>query len=243
MQPKVATDRQGGQTVWYDPALFHAFPPALFDPARLERDGLVTGRSQGRNTAWFFRHAGREMVLRHYYRGGMVGRINRDLFLRMPVAQSRAMQEYALLDWMRGQGLPVPRPCAARFSPAMGLFYRADLVTEMLPGTRTLADSLHDAPPPEVWAEIGRTIARFHAHDVCHSDLNCRNILLDGAGKVWLIDFDKSARRPDGAWKQGNIDRLERSLRKEAASGPAAAPWDDAGWAALVAGHAQGRAA
>lgn len=176
------------------------------------------------------------MVLRHYWRGGMIARINRDSFLRVAPDRSRAMQEYRLLDWMRSQGLAVPRPCAARFRPvAGGLFYQADLVTQMLPGTVTLADALAAGPlDTTIWSRIGAAIAQMHGLGVYHSDLNCRNILLDQDGKVWLIDFDKSACRPDGPWKQANFDRLERSLRKEARITPAVR-WDAQGWAALQA--------
>lgn len=192
----------------------------------------------GRNAAFFFRDQGHDLVLRHYYRGGMIARLNRDSFLRVPVASSRAMQEFRLLDWMRGQGLPVPRPCAARFRPVAGLLYQADLITLMLPGTRTLADHLTDGPlPPGQWAAIGQTIARLHHHGVWHSDLNCRNILLDDTGRIWLIDFDKSRHRADGPWKRANLERLKRSLLKEARLHPAVA-WDAAGWQALLNGYA-----
>lgn len=226
--------RHGGAHIWYDASLFDPFRPGIFDPAWLQDQGLITGRSTGRNTAFFFRDQGHDLVLRHYWRGGMIARLNRDSFLRVPVAGSRAMQEFALLDWMRGRGLPVPRPCAARFRPVAGLLYQADLVTQMLPGTRTLADRLAEGRlDPAIWSRIGRSVAQLHQHGVCHADLNCRNILLDEAQKPWLIDFDKSARRPDGPWKQANIDRLQRSLQKESRLNPAV-HWDAQGWAALL---------
>ena len=236
---QVAQLEHDGAHIWYDASLFDPFQPGIFDPAWLQRQGRITGRSTGRNTAFFFRDQGHDLVLRHYYRGGMIAKLNRDSFLRVAVARSRAMQEFRLLDWMRGQGLPVPRPCAARFRPVAGLLYQADLITLMLPGTRTLADHLTDGPlPPDQWAAIGQTIARLHHHGVWHSDLNCRNILLDRDGKTWLIDFDKSARRPDGPWKQANIDRLERSVQKESRINPAVR-WDGDGWAALLAAWAK----
>ncbi|MDP5349449.1 MAG: 3-deoxy-D-manno-octulosonic acid kinase [Paracoccaceae bacterium] len=233
---EITTGRNGGAVIWYDADLLPTLENGLFDPDWLARTGRLTGTSTGRNTAWFLRHEGRDMVLRHYWRGGMVGRIVKDLYLREAVASSRAMREFTLLDWMHGQGLPVPRPVAARFGP-LGPWYRADLLMERLPDTRPLADLLAEAPlPRDVWARIGAVIAHFHKAGVHHSDLNCRNILLDGAGGIWLIDFDKCERRPHGRWAQDNIDRLERSLLKEKGKVPAL-HWSAADWQALLTGY------
>lgn len=225
-----------GQVIWYDQMAFARFEPCLFDPTWLHAQGLLTGTSTGRNEAWFLTHDGTEMVLRHYYRGGMIGRLIKDRFLRQPIARSRAMLEFVLLDWMRDQGLPVPRPLAARFTPA-GPWYRADLLMERLPGTRTLAEILRDMPLENgIWAQVGDVIARLHLADVFHSDLNCRNILVDQAGKVWLIDFDKCDRRPKGDWSIANLDRLHRSFVKEKNKVPAL-NWDEDCWSVLKAGY------
>jgi tRNA A-37 threonylcarbamoyl transferase component Bud32 len=232
----ITTDRNGGAVTWYDADLLPTFDNDLFDPDWLARTGRLTGTSTGRNTAWFLHHDGRDMVLRHYWRGGMVGRIVKDLYLREPVDRSRAMREFTLLGWMQTQGLPVPRPVAARFSP-LGPWYRADLLMERIPDTRPLADLLAEAPLPlEGWRRIGAVIARFHKAGVHHSDLNCRNILLDGAGGIWLIDFDKCDRRAQGGWTQDNIDRLERSLIKEKGKVPAL-HWTASDWQALKDGY------
>lgn len=236
---EIAKLSEGGQIIWYDPTLLPKVEPGLFDPRWLEQTGQLTGTSNGRNTAWFLRYAGRDMVLRHYWRGGMVGRIIKDRYLREPVENSRAMREFTLLDWMHTQGLPVPRPIAARFSPA-GPFYRADLLMERIPDSRPLADLLADAAIPVTdWMRIGAVIARMHRCGVHHSDLNCRNILLDSEGEIWLIDFDKCIRRPQGRWTQENIDRLERSLTKEKGK-VANLHWTDPDWGALLEGYRAG---
>jgi 3-deoxy-D-manno-octulosonic acid kinase len=231
-----------GKVIWHDASLLPVMEPSLFDPGWLERTGRLTGGSTGRNTAWFLQHEGQEMVLRHYWRGGMVGRVIKDRYWRSPVESSRAMREFTLLGWMHGQGLPVPRPVAARYAPA-GLFYRADLLMLRLPGTRTLADVLADSalPLPD-WMRIGAVIARMHRCGVNHSDLNCRNILLDAEGQIWLIDFDKCERRAPGPWAQANLDRLERSLRKEQGKQPAL-HWSAPAWGALLEGYRSGRIA
>lgn len=225
-----------GRVIWHDSAVFPRFEPRLFDPDWVRAEGHHRGCSTGRNEAHFLSFQGTDMVLRHYYRGGLIGRLNKDRFLRQPVAQSRAMQEFTLLGWMYEQGLPVPRPIAARFTPH-GAWYSADLLTQTLPDTATLADLLHDrALDKATWGRIGATIARMHRAGVFHSDLNCRNILLDGAGAVWLIDFDKCERRAPGDWTQANLARLHRSFTKEKTKVPGL-HWNETGWNALLAGY------
>jgi len=232
----IATTRAGKDIIWHDQHLLPQMEPGLFNPDWLKKTGHLTGTSTGRNTAWFLHHQGRDMVLRHYWRGGMVGRIVKDRYWRAPIAATRAMREFTLLAWMHDHGLPVPRPIAARVSPGL-LSYRADLLMERIPNTTTLADRLaQSALPAATSARIGAVIARMHALGVDHTDLNCRNILLDAQGGIWLIDFDKCSRRQPGPWAQDNLDRLERSLRKEKTKQPAL-HWNKADCAALRDGY------
>ncbi|MBH04580.1 MAG: hypothetical protein CMP08_10765 [Xanthomonadales bacterium] len=81
-------------------------------------------------------------------------------------------------------------------------------------------------------------IATLHARGVCHADLNARNILLDGAHKPWLIDFDRARYRNPrrGRWRESNLARLKRSLDKFAARAPVF-HFGRADWAALRAGY------
>lgn len=234
--------KRDGVTIWYDDAVFSAFEPRLFDPAWLKTNGLLLGAAQGRAQAYFLRHSDRDMVLRHFRRGGLIGKINRDMYLSTNAANSRAMREYDLLVWMRGEGLNVPRPLAARHQP-FGPFYRADLITERLPHARPLADILREKSIANaIWMTVGAEIKRLHDAGVCHADLNCRNILLDDQDAAWLIDFDKSGTRPPGDWSDRNLMRLNRSFEKERGLHPKL-HWGDQQWAALMDGYKSGHAA
>lgn len=234
--PSFNTLQDGKQVLWYDPALVSSFKPGLFDPEWLMAEDKIRATSQGRNAAWFLHHNGVDMVLRHYYRGGLIGRVNKDLFLRQPVEKSRAMAEFSLLSWMYEQDLPVPRPVAARFSP-VGIFYRADILTQTIPASETLADRLLHAPlDEETWHSVGEAVAKIHDAGVLHSDLNCRNILIDQTSKIWIIDFDKCERRDDGAWRDDNLARLRRSFVKEKTK-QASLHWEDADWEDFMAGY------
>lgn len=225
-----------GQLLRFDPDVLPDISPAFFDPAWHAARGSLTGTATGRGLACFLDWNGHQLVLRPFRRGGLIGRLIRDKYLRTGAERSRAFREFDLLLWMRAAGLPVPRPLAARYAP-QGLLYRADLVTERIPDTRPLADVLAArALPPRTWADLGAAIARMHALGVDHADLNVRNILLDAALHPWLIDFDKCRRRRPGGWRAANLQRLRRSLAKERARMPGL-NWAQADWAALKDGY------
>ena len=189
----------------------------IFDPVYWQTQQAVTGHSVGRNTVYFVRAGGAETdwVLRHYYRGGLIGKLNRDWFAPVPMAQSRALAEFRLLLWMRQVGLPVPAPVAARYQQR-GVGYSADILLERIPQSQDLYHYLQQqALSHEQWRQLGALVARFHQAGVYHSDLNCHNILLDAAGQFWLIDFDKCAQRKGHDWWSEPLARLQRSLQKE----------------------------
>ncbi len=142
-----------------------------------------------------------------------------------------------MLARLHQQGLDVPQPVAARVH-RLGMFYRADLITLRIPDAHPLADLLGDAAlPGNRWREIGAAIARLHACGILHADLNARNILLAGDGRVYLIDFDKAEQREaPGGWRQSNLARLRRSLDKFHAAG-APFHFEAPDWDSLLAGY------
>ena len=154
-------------------------------------------------------------ALRHYRRGGLVARVNRDRYLWTGAARTRSFREFRLLAALHALGLRVPAPVAARFERD-GLHYRADLVTRRIAGARTLAERLASAElDAAVGARVGRTLAGFHARGAWHADLNAHNVLIDASGSVWLLDFDRGRlREPSMAWQQANLSRLRRSFAK-----------------------------
>lgn len=225
----------------YNQALVKQAPLAEhFTPLFWQQAGQQTGSAGGRNLAYFIASDNQlsplPMVLRHYYRGGLVGKVNRDWFLResmrTPTSGSllappnspglqvtRSIAEFELLAWMYEQGLPVPQPIAAQVKFRWCLWYQADILIERLPADGDVFALLRQQPLPEAaWQQLGQAIAQMHQQGVYHSDLNCHNLLiaLDPAGpRVWLIDFDKCERRAAGDWTQANLERLRRSFDKE----------------------------
>jgi 3-deoxy-D-manno-octulosonic acid kinase len=173
------------------------------------------------------------MVLRHYRRGGLMARLVEDRYLWSGREQSRPWREFMLLARLVDQGLPVPRPVAARIIHR-GPFYQGDLITTRLPARAlsTLARERSNLP----WGAIGACIRAFHEAGVFHADLNAHNILLDAENRPFVIDFDRGEIRAPGAWQARNLARLRRSLDKLKAADPVFAftPTD---WEQLLVGY------
>jgi 3-deoxy-D-manno-octulosonic acid kinase len=218
-----------------DPALVDRPDPDLLVPDAWT-EHIVGRAGAGRGGVVFVAAGDQQWALRHYHRGGLFGRLVRDHYLFTGAGRTRGFREWTMLAALAAGGLPVPRPVAASYRRE-GLVYTADLATVRIPGAEPLSARLRvpgAGEPP--WVEIGATIRRFHDAGAFHADLNAHNILLDGAG-CWLIDFDRGRFRRPGPWRQANLARLERSLRKIAAE-PRARPFSAVGWQDLLAGYA-----
>jgi 3-deoxy-D-manno-octulosonic acid kinase len=212
---KIQTRTLGSQHILYDADALREAEPWLFDREELQNRGLLTGLARGRGTTWFYAHDELALVLRHYQRGGMIAQLLNDRYLWTGIKRTRAWREWALLAHMHARELPVPQPIAARVV-RHGLWYRADLITRRILYTEPLADKLMlKGLDASRWRGIGLCIRRFHDAGVYHADLNAHNILLGKENAVFLADFDKGElRKPDERWKQENLARLHRSLRK-----------------------------
>lgn len=223
-----------GVTILRDPHWDGVIDSGFFEPEAWRARGALAATPGGRGSAWFVQHEGRNLVLRHYRRGGWASLLG-DRYLWTGLERTRSVREWHLHNELYERGLPVPRAVAARVQ-RFGLFYRADIVTERITNAVSLAQQLARAPlPPEQWREIGRCLRRFHAAAVWHPDMTAHNLLLSGR-QVYLVDFDKS--RFDGAPARlaRNLARLRRSLIKLTVEQPGVAitPQD---WSALLVGY------
>ena len=65
-----------------------------------------------------------------------------------------------------------------------------------------------------LWTSLGDTLEKFCSEKVYHSDLNAKNILIDGENNFYLVDFDNSYFFYKRELFKKSIRRLERSLSK-----------------------------
>ena len=238
--------KQEGSYILYDANLISAPTLQLFD-----RDYHTNNVDQqnnsvrqvsseagiGRARVSYFEHEGIKLVLKHYYRGGLIASIVKDKYLGFDIEKTRAFKEFRLLEKMQKLGLPVPAVIAARVEKGP-FYFRADLITKEIEGARTLSDTLTNRPLDAVlWKKIGHCIKAFHLHNIYHADLNARNILLSEPGDVYLIDFDNSGFRLDSeSWKMMNLARLKRSLLKFKKN-TVDFNFDENAWSALLDGY------
>lgn len=220
--------------ILYDGDVLDQTDDTFFDPAAWSARGKLTGTALGRGTTVFIRDGENRWVLRHYLRGGMATLVSHDRYLWTGLERTRAWREWHLLLELHGRGLPVPPPVAARVI-RRGLFYAADIVTGRLDGRALSVLAREQGLAPEQWHAVGACIRRFHDEGVFHADLNAHNILLED-DRVALLDFDRGRIRPAGKWREQNLERLHRSLRKLAGM-HFGFDFDEKKWALLLAGY------
>ena len=203
----------GFGSILSDAAIVRQVEQGWFDPAWWgEAARRVT--SGGRGGAWFVDSPAGPAVLRHYLRGGLVAKLNRDLHLWRGSERVRSFAEFRLARELHKDGLPVPEPIAACYL-RRGLFYRAAILVQRLEDVVSLADLVKADSASAPWEQTGELVSRCHRGGLDHVDLNADNILFHPDGRSWVIDLDRCQRRlPQTGWRMRNLARLERSLLK-----------------------------
>ncbi len=141
-------------------------------------------------------------AVRHYHRGGAIASLLGDRYLRL--GTPRPVRELRVGRALEEMGVPTPRHVGGAVYRS-GIWYRGDLVTEYVPGSRDLAGVLFDGDPPPGDRSADRTIDRtadrtidrtadptaamraagtavrlLHERGGIHRDLNLKNILIAG---------------------------------------------------------------
>lgn len=161
----------------------------------------------------------RRVVVRHSHHGGLLGRLQGDLFL----PPTRAPYELLVSHLLAGLGVRTPLVVAIAVYPVRRILRRSDVVSLELPG-RDLGQALRDQPDADVRRgfldSIAALIRSLTSVGAWHPDLNVGNVLLvesgQGAWDAYLLDIDRLQFAPpsDPTVRDANLDRLERSLRK-----------------------------
>jgi len=186
-----------------------------FDVDYLKEKKSITRTAQGRAQVYFFMQENQELVLRHYYRGGLLGKLNKDKFIFTGIKTTRGFTELDILSFLDQHGLNVAQAVAARIT-RKGLFYQADIITAAVPAAQELHQMLKQhAVDDKIWHAIGVTLGKLHKLNVRHDDINVKNVLVQNDNSIALIDFDKCRQQALGNWKSANIARFYRSLIKQ----------------------------
>ena len=224
--------------ILYDRSIINQISDERFTANGWPHAEIITGElnSAGRGSTMFVGNVPRQFVLRHFMRGGFIGKFNRDKYLWTGENNVRSFAEWRLLAKMADFNLRVPRPAAARYVRT-GPVYTADIITVRIPDVRPLSEFVTEGPQtPEFWAKLGADIQRFHAAGVYHADMNAYNLQIDKDGELWMLDFDRGELRQPGPWQQKTLSRLHRSLEKIRALDPKA-HFRRAQWEALLEGY------
>ena len=206
----------------YDNDAIAEFSANMLTPQYWQTRNAITGSAQGRGTTWFVCYQPENIpeqhwVLRHYYRGGLIGKLINDSYWFSSQRSTRAAREFDLLAYMQTVDLPAPKPLAYRVVKH-GLIYQADLLSSRIEHAQDLVAILSKQTINEsLWEKIGITIKGFHDENIYHHDLNAHNILINNKDEVFLIDFDRGEMRSKNQqrWQQANMNRLHRSFMKE----------------------------
>ena len=214
MTETVERTRHGA--ILYDKAIINQISDEQFTANGWLHAEVLTGelRSGGRGNTLFVGNVPRQFVLRHYVRGGLLGKLIRDTYLYSGADNTRAFAEWRLLDKLAANNMNVPRPAAARYC-RHGPFYTADLITVRIPNVVPLSQYIASVSRDAAfWSAVGEAIWDFHEAGVYHPDMNAYNVQVDSDGDIWMLDFDKGSLKPPGPWQQETLRRLHRSLRK-----------------------------
>ena len=110
--------------ILYDKAIINQISEDRFAADGWLHAEPLTGslRSAGRGNTMYVGNIPRQFVLRHFMRGGMVGKLVRDLYLWTGEDTTRSFVEWRLLQKLVANDLRVPRPAAACYC-RRGPFY------------------------------------------------------------------------------------------------------------------------
>lgn len=209
-------DKTDSGAILFDRQIINEISEERFEPSGWLHAEAVSGtlRSSGRGNTMYVGNVPRQFVLRHFRRGGLIGKAIRDWYLWTGEESTRPFCEWRMLAKMADKGLRVPRPAAARYR-RRGTFYTADIITVRIPGVVALSEYIAArSRSAEFWESLGEAVHDFHANGVYHADMNAYNLQIDRDGDLWMLDFDRGRLMPAGPWQQRTLSRLHRSLEK-----------------------------
>ncbi len=148
---------------------------------------IEAGTRAGRGKIAHIEDAGRHLTLKQLRRGGLAARLWRDRF----AARDRLIRNLSLPRAARQRGVATPAALALLVVGGPPGLWRGWLATETVVGGRDLgglllADGIRDRD----WRAALDAVRGLHDAGFEHPDLNLGNLLLDPAGRAWILDLD-----------------------------------------------------
>jgi len=103
----------------------------------------------------------------------------------------RARREFALLSALHARGLPVPRPLGVERRDA-GWEVAMEWIANARPLDQALAETAGGAADGRLARALGTLLAELHRAGLDHPDLHLGNVLVDGGGHPFAVDFHKA---------------------------------------------------
>ncbi|MDF1836606.1 MAG: lipopolysaccharide kinase InaA family protein, partial [Planctomycetota bacterium] len=211
----------------YQPALEGLGYSVLEDGERRASD--LKGRG---NMQEFCLPSGQVLIIRRFRRGGMVRFLSKDRFLD----PERPFQEILLSEGLRRRGFHTPVIVAARSRRLGFMGFRLELVTEQVPGAKSLgrwqaqfrSEGVDTPLQRKMLRCTAQTVRRLHDAGFEHSDLQPENLLWQPAADsadafLWILDLDRSVQHEQAlveSTRARNLWRLWRYvLRRESTGG------------------------
>lgn len=195
-----------------------------FDPDWWRAHEAVIAELGGRGQALAVDSPPGQAVLRVYHRGGMVRHLSASSYVYTGADRTRPFAEWRVTRRLLDAGLPVPEPLAAAFR-RHGLLYTGALLTRQIPDAEPLPKAATRMKSGD-WKRLGEMLGKAARAGLRHPDVNANNILLDAAGRFWLLDFDRAWIADNAFDPAPMIGRLQRSLRKLGIAHDETALWD-----------------
>jgi 3-deoxy-D-manno-octulosonic acid kinase len=131
------------------------------------------------------------VLVKHYFRGGILRHLNRRSYLK--IGKTRSAAEFEALIRVRAIGVSAPEPLVYASISRGVVFYQAWLVLKEVQAAESLAALALTMPDraETILPLISKQIKLLIRNKMLHVDLHPGNILVDADNRIYLIDFDK----------------------------------------------------
>ena len=154
------------------------------------------------------------VAIKSYYRGGWMRYLIKRRYLKL--GKTRAQIEFELLQVVRNLGIKAPEPVA--YAHRGSIFYQAWLVSRAIKQPLSLALlSLKDEKKTrQAMESVVGQISLLIQNGILHVDLHPGNIVVDGTGQIFIVDFDKGQihHRSTEKLRSRYLTRWQRAVTK-----------------------------